>query len=156
LSNLALGRSIKKTEKSLDKIKNVADGLTELIQMEQQITLYKTQIDDLFKKRPDYLKILREFAKAVPGEVLLKKCVLLPNKIEADALVFADYEDASKIAGIFMKRLEKAAIFQNMQITPFELEEIVPQAGAGSQSLNLTRAKERSFSLKADITQTNQ
>jgi hypothetical protein len=117
--------------------------------MEQQISQHKIQIDDLVKKRPDYLKRLREFSKAVPADVLLKKCVLVPDKIEAEASVFADYEDANKIAGIFKKRLEKTAYFQNIQITPFELEEIVPKAAPGAQSLNLTRAKERTFNLTA-------
>jgi len=149
LSSLALGKSIKKIEKNLGKIKNVAEGLAELVQMEQQISQHKIQIDDLVKKRPDYLKRLREFSKAVPADVLLKKCVLVPDKIEAEASVFADYEDANKIAGIFKKRLEKTAYFQNIQITPFELEEIVPKAAPGAQSLNLTRAKERTFNLTA-------
>jgi type IV pilus assembly protein PilM len=157
LSNVSLKRGIKKIEQGLEKVKSVSIGLNELVRTEQDILQRKQQIADLMKKMTDYPAELRDLMKAVPGGLLLKKCVLSSNKIEIEASVFADYEEANKIIGVFKERLQKITYFQNIQNVPIELEEIVPkiEGNAEPRILRLTQVKNRTFTLSADIIKNN-
>jgi type IV pilus assembly protein PilM len=153
LSSYALRKRTKKSENKLSSIKGISDSLKELSRVENAVIQQGSQIEELIKKRPDLRTPLQDLAALIPAEVLLDSCVLTVDKIEINAVVFTDYEEANKIIEQFLANLETVNYFKNINITPLELEEISPQARTDSASagLRLTQAKPRKFGLSADI-----
>lgn len=89
--------AIKKTETELSKIKDVSDALKELNAHENKIKQRSAQIEELIRKRPDFLYHLNVLSGALPEEILLTavsihKAVsgdsgLAPAAVETDMLL---------------------------------------------------------------------
>jgi type IV pilus assembly protein PilM len=153
LSNQMVKWNIRAVEKKLSKVKRVSEDLKVMAQYQGKIEELSKQIGKLVQSRPDFAQALKELAKVMPEEIVLSKCVLTGNKIELEASLFADYENADKIIAAFKKSLAKTGFFSNVIVPVIELEEISPvlNQGGGQLELRLTQAKDREFKLSALI-----
>jgi type IV pilus assembly protein PilM len=153
LSNQMVRWNIRAVEKKLSKVKRVSEDLKIMDQYQAKIKLLSQQIDDLIKSRPDFTLPLKDLAKALPEEVVLNSCILTANKIELEASVFADYEEANKFISDFKNRLAKTGYFSNITVPAIDLEAISPElsSGGGQEKLRLTQQKERNFKLSASV-----
>jgi len=153
LSNQMVKWNIRAVEKKLSKVKRVSEDLKVMDQYQAKIKQLSQQIDDLIKSRPDFNLPLNDLAKALPEEIILNKCLFTANKIELEASMFADYEEANKFISDFKNKLAKTGYFSNITVPAIELEAISPElsSGGGQEKLRLTQPKDRNFKLSADV-----
>ena len=72
--------------------------------------------------------------------------------IKINAEIVSDYETASKTIAAFCAQLQKTSYFINVRVSPLTLESMRPQkADKADSPIVLTRSRQRSFSLIADI-----
>lgn len=152
-SNVSHRRTIKRLEVKLDSIKRLSEGLKGLVEEQNLITVRNSIVEDLIKKRPDYLLPLQELARVIPQEILLNECTLVAGKIDIQASVFADYEEADRLIEEFKRNLETTKYFSKIDIVPLEIEVITPKIGGGTYEpeVDLTQSKTRDFKLSAEI-----
>ncbi len=147
--------AIRTTAQKLNQIKRVSDNLKELEESESKIKRRSQLVEDLIRKRPDFILPFEGIAKILPKDIVLTKCVLDLNKVEIEGKVFTDYEEAARLVNLFKKELVKNKIFNNVVVSPIELEGFSPELvsqGTAQGELRLTQPKERSFKLSMDIT----
>ena len=152
-SNVSHRRAIKRLDVKLETSKQLGQGLNKLVQKQNLITRRNSLVEDLIKKRPDFLTPLQKLAGVIPSEILLNECTLLSNKIDIKASIFADYEEADRLIREFKAKLETTKYFRNIEVAPLELELISPKVSSGTYELevNLTQSQTRDFSLSAEI-----